>query len=143
MIGYQGASIFQENNLNPLSILPIVISQVGGHHVVKPTDSDAIIKCVGLCLPGILKNEFGDAYVDGENRKKNPKEIMQQRNPLLANLTPSQALANLKIELKAFTNNESPFNRVLREEETVYDWWTVVQRNRYASVLGVHSFPHI
>jgi hypothetical protein len=84
----------------------------------------------------ILKNEFGDAY-DGDLSKKEPKKIMQERNPLLAHLTPTQALASLKSELKAFVDCDEPFNRPFHSGETVRQWWLAVQLKPFAGVLGV------
>ena len=116
----------------------MTIARADGQHSVKAKTADDITRRVGLCLQKILKNEFGDAY-DGNLTKKNPRKIMEERNPRLAHLTPSQALANLKSELKAFVNCDDPFDRPFRPDETVRQWWLAVQRNPFGGVLGVRT----
>jgi hypothetical protein len=62
---------------------------------------------------------------------------MRRRNPRLAHLTPAEALAHLKSELKAYAAGGDPFNQTLRPKETVRQWWVAVQKHQSASVLGV------
>ena len=80
---------------------------------VKPRTADNITKQVEHCLQMIFKNEYGDAY-DGDLSRKDARKIMEERNPQLANLTPVQALANLKSELKAYVDGDDLFNRQFR-----------------------------
>jgi hypothetical protein len=94
------------------------------------------MKRVGISLQRILKNEYGDAY-EGDLAKKKPREIMKERNPRLAHLTPSEALASLKSELKAYVDGDDPFDRAFRTDETVRQWWVAVQKKQYGGVLGV------
>jgi hypothetical protein len=76
---------------------------------------------------------------DGDLTKKNPKNIMLERNPRLAHLTPAQALASLKSELKCFVDGDDPFDRQFRAGETVRQWWIAVQKKPFGAVLGVHQ----
>jgi hypothetical protein len=85
-----------------------------------------------------LRNEYSDAY-EGDLSKKDPKKIMMERNPLLAHLTPSQALVALKSELKAYADSDDPFDRAFRPNETVGMWWVAVQKKPFGKVLGVRS----
>ena len=95
------------------------------------------MKRVGLCLQKILRDEYGDAY-EGDLSKKDPKKIMMERNPLLAHVTPSQALTALKSELKAYTDKDDPFEHTFRPNETVGMWWAAVQKKMFRKVLGVN-----
>ena len=95
------------------------------------------MKRAGLCLQKILQKEYGDAY-EGDLTKKDPKAIMKERNPRLAHLTPSQALAALKMELKAYATGDDPFDREFRVGETVRAWWVAVQKKQFGQVLGVY-----
>lgn len=113
-----------------------MIGRATGQHTVKARTTDNITKRVGLCLQNILKNEYGDAY-DGDLTKKNSKRIMQDRNPRLADLTPSQALASLKSELRAFVAKDDPFDRPFRSGETVRQWWLAVANKQFGGILGV------
>ena len=63
---------------------------------------------------------------------------MMEWNPLLAHVTPSQALTALKSELKAYTDKDDLFERAFRPNETVGLWWAAVQKKMFRKVLGVN-----
>jgi hypothetical protein len=63
--------------------------------------------------------------------------LMQDRNPLLAHLSLTQALNQLRKELRNYQKDIAPFDRKLRDNETVLDWWTVVQHDDDAHILEV------
>ncbi|KAJ3007647.1 hypothetical protein NUW54_g3469 [Trametes sanguinea] len=61
---------------------------------------------------------------------------MEKRNPLLAPFHPVDAYERLRRELYAYADSESPFKRPLHGGETVLQWWTKVQKDVDAKVLG-------
>ncbi|KAH0835877.1 hypothetical protein J3R83DRAFT_9754, partial [Lanmaoa asiatica] len=81
--------------------------------VVSPNDT--ILKRVGLSLQRMLQAEYGGAYELGKYR--NPIEVMERRNPLLATIQPRAAL-ELRIQLRAYVNSAEPFNRKRRSTDT-------------------------
>jgi hypothetical protein len=133
---YRGAAIFR--NINPLAVPAISVNHIEGQLRVKAVDSPDILERVGLGLQHILRNEYGEAY-----RKGRPSEesvaIMKLRNPLLAHLTPREALHAVKRELRDYTKGEEPFNRRFRSGENVRDWWVAVQKDQFGQVLGVRE----
>ncbi len=64
---------------------------------------------------------------------------MQDRNPKLSKLSPDDALKVLNTQILAYSEGKAPFNRLLREQETPYDWWVKISKDSAASVLGVRS----
>ncbi|KAI0725714.1 hypothetical protein C8Q72DRAFT_954546 [Fomitopsis betulina] len=58
-----------------------------------------------------------------------------QENPLLEGLTPSQAYAELKDAVKAYARGFEPFDRPLKTNRSVRDWWIKVQKEPGAQVL--------
>ncbi|KAI0710280.1 hypothetical protein C8Q72DRAFT_903990 [Fomitopsis betulina] len=120
---YRNAPIYK--NINPLSISSIQITGQPNARSAAPTESphDAMVKRVGLCLLQLLKNEYGTLL-----NEKNVKERMLKRNPLLEGLTPSQAYAELKDAVKAYARGFEPFNRPLKTNRSVRDWWIKVQK---------------
>ncbi|KAI0730090.1 hypothetical protein C8Q72DRAFT_825473 [Fomitopsis betulina] len=93
-----------------------------------------MVKQVGLCLLQLLKNEYGTLL-----NEKNVKECMLKRNPLLEGLTPSQAYAELKDAVKAYARGFEPFDRPLKTNRSVRDWWIKIQKEPGAQVLGVQQ----
>ena len=100
----------------------------------EATAKDELLKRVGLSLQRMLKDEYGDAL-----KKDNVQDIMQIRNPRLANIPPAEALAALKRELKAYARDSEPFDRKMRPGQTVKQWWGKVAKDIDARVLGVSS----
>lgn len=138
--GYRKSTIFRGGDINPLAVPSVIISRNKTNPVASPKGKtlEDILQRVGICLQKILKNEYGDAY-DGDLLKKRPKpqEIMQKRNPRLAHLSPTEALQSLKRGLREYANCEEPFDRMLKSDETVREWWVTLQRKVDACVLGV------
>ena len=62
---------------------------------------------------------------------------MGDRNPKLSKLRPDDALEALNAQILAYSEGKAPFNRLLREQETPYDWWVKTSEDSAASVLGV------
>ncbi|KAF8237949.1 hypothetical protein L208DRAFT_1375418 [Tricholoma matsutake] len=63
-------------------------------------------------------------------------EKMNMRNPLLAAINAVDALHRLKDELKQYAKGKEPFNHCFRDGQTVLSWWTLVQKDEFAQVLG-------
>jgi hypothetical protein len=119
----------------------MLTARAAGKQTFRPKTLDDMMKRVGVCLQNILKNEYGDAYA--RNRSKEDSHvIMLRKNPRLADLTPLEALASLKSELKAYIASDDPFDRRFRENETVYQWWSAVQKRQSGTVLGVRHVYH-
>jgi hypothetical protein len=143
-LDHRGAQIFK--HINPLSIPTIILKPpcttnapsnagVSFTPASSPTiPENKILTRVGLSLQQILKNEYGDAYT---GHYPDPVAIMERRNPLLAGIDPMGALSRLKSELKQYAKGEEPFNRRFRDGQTVLSWWTFVQKDEFAHVLGV------
>ena len=144
---YRNAPIYK--NVNPLQIPAMHISRInggsrvdGGHTTISsPSAANAILKRAGISLQNILKNEYGDTYADNFKSDHKKEALMQERNPLLAHLGPAQALERLKRELRNYQKGVLPFDRKLRENESVLDWWIAIQRDDEARVLGVRTVP--
>ena len=137
-------------NINPLSIPDVVLhttnvySGSANSSSIPVTLENKILARVGLALQQILKNEYGDMYTGSY---PDPVAVMQRRNPLLAGISPRDALSRLKVELKGYVKEQEPFNRRFRDGQTVLSWWTIVQKDEFAYVLGVcisvaHQFGH-
>lgn len=105
--------------------------------IASPDAADPILKRAGLSLQKILRNEYGDVYADKSTSDNTKATLMQEQNPLLAHLGPAQALNQLRKELRNYQKGIDPFNRRLRDNESVLDWWTAVQQDDDAQVLGV------
>lgn len=126
-------------NINPLSIPAVVLRTTNVHSgsanssSIPATPENKILARVGLALQQILKNEYGDAYTGSY---PDPVAVMQQRNPRLAGISPRDALSRLKVELKGYIKEQEPFNRRFRDGQTVLSWWTIVQKDEFAYVLG-------
>jgi hypothetical protein len=132
---HRGAQIFK--NINPLSIPAVVLRTTNSRPnpgSSSMTPENKIMVRVGLALQQILKNEYGDAYTGSY---PDPVAIMQGRSPLLAGISPMDALSCLKDELKGYVKGQEPFNRRFRDGETVLSWWTTIQKDDFARVLGV------
>ncbi len=64
---------------------------------------------------------------------------MNERNPRLAPFTPSEALALLKIQTRAYMEKKSPFNRKKKPGQSARDWWKKLLTSDYddVSIIGV------
>lgn len=129
------APIFR--NINPLSIPTVTLhNQLQSTTSTQVTLSDTAeykektMDRVHRSLKGMLQREYGDA--------KTPAD-MEIRSPKLAHLPPKQAAQNLKRELHAYAARTDPFNRPMRNNETVIEWWVALQSDELCSVLGVSS----
>lgn len=144
---YRDAPILKATNgANPLAIPSLRIHRnESGTPSVETSGSstserEKLIARVGLCLQDLLLREYGGMEaVD----RTDIGAFMKNRNPLLASISPLDALSRVKTELAAFMKAKEPFNRPLRPKETVLDWWIKVQRDDSAQVLGVRCYIHI
>ncbi len=142
MTGYRGAPIFNSSSLNPLTIAPVRIRRdADGNPTAAPQPEDAavardkIYERVRLYLQKLLKREYGDS--DDVLDREDLDALMAIRNPRLAGIDPSTALQSLQEELQAYVKCRDPFDRPLREGQTVRDWWEKAQKDPYGHVLGV------
>ncbi|KAI8990589.1 ribonuclease H-like domain-containing protein [Trametes punicea] len=115
--------------LDPLTQQPTLLERAKNPETAR----DKLITHIGICLQGILLREYGGKdMVDRDDIQ----ELMNTRNPLLAPFGPLDAYERLRKELYAYADQESPFSRVLKPEQTVLQWWRKVQRDEDAQVLG-------
>ncbi|KAF7973530.1 hypothetical protein HWV62_4271 [Athelia sp. TMB] len=130
---YRGANIY--SNINPLDVpeVRISISRSAASKVIPPEEQIAtrIIKALGH----MLMHEYGDTY-NGKRSDEEAAEMMKSRNPRLAGILPRDAVVELKTQLADYRLRVDPFNRPIRAGETALAWWTSVQKNPHAQVLG-------
>jgi hypothetical protein len=86
----------------------------------------------------MLKAEYGDTYKEGRNLKVSAK-MMVERNPRLADYTPGEAAARLRLELNEYAASNPPFNEPFDAEKPTRQWWMVVYKDPRARILGVCS----
>ena len=135
-LAYRTAPIYKNNN--PLAVPTLVINKKGNTPTCSAKAPEELVKRVGLSLQKMLMHEYGDAYKNPA--WKDPKRQMELQNPLLAKHHPSDALAALKKQLRAYTKGTEPFDRQIRPEtESTADWWTAVQKDEDGDVLGVRG----
>lgn len=133
LLGYRNAEIYK--NPNPLSTPSITLSRVGGIASIAPVKADErIMKRVGLALKHMIQNEYGPAEtLDNDARKT----AMAVRNPDLAKISPGDANDAVKPQLKAYLQKREPFDRRIRSNESVLQWWKDVQKDDYGKVISV------
>jgi hypothetical protein len=136
-LGYRNAPIYK--NINLLAIMPLRIQPATPSSSSRVVERESDLKMeqrVGLALAQMLQKEYGNFANETCDRER-IRTGMKLRNPLLANLLPLEALAKLKPQLQAFAKGAAPFNRPFSERTITRHWWTEVQRNDMADVLGV------
>jgi hypothetical protein len=89
---------------------------------------------VGAALMIMLKNEYGPT-LDMEAAAR--ALAMRKRNVALADIDPADAADALRTELRQFAKAREPFNRRIRDEESVRDWWVAVGQDKDAQIIGV------
>lgn len=126
-----------KHDINPLKIPSVTINTAGTLSAI--TKEHDVVKRVGLFLQRVLQNKYGNVYRDSllTRSVEESQAIMKKRNPLLAHLTPKDALASLKSEFKDFIAQNDPFQRRFRSDENIQKWSMVVQKDEFAHVLGV------
>ncbi|KAI9065799.1 hypothetical protein FKP32DRAFT_1556380, partial [Trametes sanguinea] len=97
------------------------------------TARDQLIARIGKCLQGILLREYGGKE---EVDRSDIRVVMEKRNPLLAAFSPVEAYEQLRSQLYAYADKESPFKRQLKAGESVLQWWMKIQKDDDAKVLG-------
>jgi hypothetical protein len=88
-----------------------------------------------VALQRILRREYGDSYEAG--KYPDPVTEMKQRNPALAEFSPTDALASFRTQFQAYIKGVDPFNRKMRSNESALDWWKMLQVDELANVLAV------
>ncbi|KAJ3017376.1 hypothetical protein NUW54_g596 [Trametes sanguinea] len=116
--GYRAAPVLDKGQTNPLAIPSIRIQRDPATR--KPSLSEN------------LREYGGKDMVD----RNDIQEIMTTRNPLLAPFGPLEAYERLRKELYAYADEESPFTRTLRSDQTVLQWWEKVQKDDDGQILG-------
>ena len=136
---YRGANIY--SNINPLDVpeVRISISRSAASKVIPPEEQ--IATRITKALGHILMHEYGNTY-DGKRSDEEAAEMMKSRNPRLAGILPRDAVVELKTQLADYRLRVDPFNRPMRAGETALGWWTSVQKNPHAQVLGVSPFTY-
>jgi hypothetical protein len=73
-----------------------------------------------VALQRILRREYGDSYEAG--KYPDPVAEMKQRNPALAEFSPTDALASFRTQFQAYVKGDDPFNRKMRSNESALAW---------------------
>ncbi|KAG7085347.1 hypothetical protein E1B28_002913 [Marasmius oreades] len=125
---------------NPLAVPTIILSiprstDPNSRPPITLKQSPSTVQKIGVSLLGILRKEYDDVYHPEVSLESARKE-MANRNPYLAKHTPAEALAQLKSQLSAYMNGESPFVFKQSFKGTVREWWIQLARHDEADVLA-------
>jgi len=107
---FRGADILQD--LNPLAIARIKIGGQAQALNARDTELPESVRRVGKFLLCMLRIEY------------------EKRKAPIANLSISEANTRLKDLIKKYIKKVYPFDRELRTDETAYEWWSYLDKDK-------------
>ncbi|KAG1767585.1 hypothetical protein EV702DRAFT_1050280 [Suillus placidus] len=135
---YQNAPIYMQ--VNPMAGPTFTITKsVTGVITCATKPPQDMVTCAALALQRILRHEYGDSYKAG----KYPDPIVKMKlcNPILTEISPTDALASFCTQFKAYIKGKDPFNRKMRTNESTLGWWKALQKDELAkSLFGITIF---
>jgi hypothetical protein len=138
LLVYRNMSIFKNSSAAAIPAIRITGLGTSTPKAVTVAGSSETRKRASLGLLSMLRAEYGDTYQTGRSNKVSA-DLMRERNPRLADITPGQAIVQLRSELKEYSTGNPPFNEPFDSEKPTRLWWIRMHKDPRAKILGVCS----
>ncbi|KAG1766662.1 hypothetical protein EDD22DRAFT_950430 [Suillus occidentalis] len=105
------------------------VNPMAGPTLTITQSATGVITCATKPPQNMVTRAAAGKYPD-------PVTEMKQRNPTLAEFSPTDALASFRTQFQAYIKGVDPFNRKMRSNESALDWWKMLQVDELANVLA-------